>query len=148
MTAISTNAAAIALRPIWWPRMNRPAVCANQGTSCSAQMKATRVPMAMAQVAAKAGPQRVYRPAPGPAPRRWRTLVSVDLRTRHPEFAERAERPIADAIRQVAGASGDQQRRIEAALEVLGDELLDRSPGPPSARPAGRRRAEGLPRSR
>jgi hypothetical protein len=52
VTAISTNAAAIALRPIWWSRMNGPAVCANQGTSCSAQMKATRVPMAMAQVAA------------------------------------------------------------------------------------------------
>jgi hypothetical protein len=30
--------------------------------------------------------------------------------------------------RQVAGVSGAQQRRIEAALAVLGDELLDRSP--------------------
>jgi DNA-binding MarR family transcriptional regulator len=77
-----------------------------------------------------------------------RTLVSVDPRTRHLDFAERAERPIADAIREVAGVSGDQQRRIEAALAVLRDELLDRSPRPPSARPAGRRRAEGLPPSR
>jgi DNA-binding MarR family transcriptional regulator len=68
-----------------------------------------------------------------------RTLVSVDPQTRHLDFADRAERPIADAIRQVAGLSGEQQRRIEAALDVLGDELLDRSPGPPSARPAGRR---------
>jgi DNA-binding MarR family transcriptional regulator len=71
-----------------------------------------------------------------------RTLVSVDPQTRHLDFAERAERPIADAIRQVAGVSGEQQRRIEAALEALGDELLDRSPGPPSARPAGQRRAQ------
>jgi hypothetical protein len=64
VTAISTKAAAIALRSIWWSRRNGPAVCADQGTSCSAQMKATRVPMAIAQVAAKAGPQRVYsRPA-------------------------------------------------------------------------------------
>ena len=65
-----------------------------------------------------------------------RTLVSVDPRTRHRDFAERAERPIADAIRQLAGVSGEQQRRIEAALQVLADELLDRSPGPPPARPA------------
>jgi DNA-binding MarR family transcriptional regulator len=65
-----------------------------------------------------------------------RTLVSVDPQTRHLDFAERAERPIGDAIRQVmAGVSGEQQRRIEAALEILGDELLDRSPGPPTARP-------------
>ena len=72
-----------------------------------------------------------------------RTLVSVDPQTRHLDFAVRAERPIADAIRQVvAGVSGEQQRRIEAALEVLGDELLDRSAGPPSARPAGQRRAQ------
>ena len=71
-----------------------------------------------------------------------RTLVSVDPQTRHLDFAERAERPIADAIRQVvAGLSGEQQRRIEAALQALADELLDRSPGPPPARPAGRRRA-------
>ena len=64
VTAISTNAAAIALRPIWWSRMNGPTVCANQGRSCSAQMKATRVPMATVQVTAKARPQRVYnRPA-------------------------------------------------------------------------------------
>ena len=48
-----------------------------------------------------------------------------------------------DAIRQVmAGVSGDQQRRIETALDLLGDELLDRSPGPPSAKPAGRRGAQ------
>jgi hypothetical protein len=59
VTAISTNAVAIAPRPIWWSRMYGPAVCANQGTSCSAQMTATRVPMAMVQVTAKAGPQRV-----------------------------------------------------------------------------------------
>ncbi|HYZ51919.1 MAG TPA: MarR family winged helix-turn-helix transcriptional regulator [Streptosporangiaceae bacterium] len=72
-----------------------------------------------------------------------RTLVSVDPQTRHREFTERAERPISDAIRQVvAGVSGEQQRRIEAALAVLGDELLDRSPGPPSATPTGRRRAQ------
>ena len=66
MTAISTNAAAIALRPIWWSRMNGPAVSANQDASRSAQMKATRVPVAMAQLAAKAGPERVYsRPTAG-----------------------------------------------------------------------------------
>jgi DNA-binding MarR family transcriptional regulator len=76
-----------------------------------------------------------------PADRR-RTLVSVDPQTRHLDFADRAERPIAQAIRQVAGVSGEQQRRIEAALEVLSDELLDRSPGPPSARPAGRSPAQ------
>ena len=64
-----------------------------------------------------------------------RTLVGVDPQTRHQDFARRAERPIADAVLQVAGVSGEQQRRIEAALEVLADELLDRSPGPPS-RPA------------
>jgi hypothetical protein len=64
--------------------------------------------------------------------------VSVDPQIRHLDFADRAERPIGDAIRQVvAGVSGEQQRRIEAALEVLGDQLLDRSPGPPSAKPAG-----------
>ncbi len=71
-----------------------------------------------------------------------RTLVSVDPQTRHLDFAERAERPIADAIRQLTGVNGEQQRRIEAALEVLADELLDRSAGPPSASPAGRRRAQ------
>jgi len=71
-----------------------------------------------------------------------RTLVSVDPQTRQVDFAGRADRPIADAIGQVAGVSGEQQRRIEAALEVLGDELLGRSPWPPSARPAGRRRAQ------
>lgn len=65
-----------------------------------------------------------------------RTLVSVDHQFRHMDFAERAERPIADAIRRVTGVSDDRQRRISAALEVLGDELLDRPPGPPSARPA------------
>jgi DNA-binding MarR family transcriptional regulator len=69
-----------------------------------------------------------------------RTLVSVDPRTRHLDFADRAERPIAEAIGQVTGASGEQQRRVEAALEVLAD-LLDRSPGPPLTRPAGRPRA-------
>jgi DNA-binding MarR family transcriptional regulator len=68
-----------------------------------------------------------------------RTLVSVDPQTRHLDFADRAERPIAEAIGQVAGVSGEQQRRVEAALEVLAD-LLDRSPGPPT-RPAGRPRA-------
>lgn len=62
-----------------------------------------------------------------------RTLVSVDPRTRHLDFADRAERPIADAIRQVtAGMSGERLRRIEAALDVLADELLDRSPGTPA----------------
>ena len=66
-----------------------------------------------------------------------RTLVRVDPQTRHLDFAGRAERPIADAIRQVAGVSGEQQQRIEAALEVLRDGLLGRSPGPSSARPAG-----------
>jgi len=65
-----------------------------------------------------------------------RTLVGVDPRTRHQDFSSRAERPIADAVLQVAGVSGEQQRRIEAALEVLADELLDRSPGPPPSRPA------------
>ena len=62
-----------------------------------------------------------------------RTLVSVDPRTRHLDFADRAERPIADAIRQVtAGMSGERLRRIEAALDVLADELLGRSPGTPA----------------
>jgi DNA-binding MarR family transcriptional regulator len=70
-----------------------------------------------------------------------RTLVSVDPQTRHLDFAGRAERPIAEAIGQVAGVSGEQQRRVQAALEVLADELLDRSPGPLPARPAGRPRA-------
>ena len=71
-----------------------------------------------------------------------RMLVSVDPQTQNLDF-DRAERPIGDAIRQVmAGVSGDQQRRIETALDLLGDELLDRSPGPPSAKPAGRRRAQ------
>jgi DNA-binding MarR family transcriptional regulator len=69
-----------------------------------------------------------------------RTLVSVDPQTRHLDFADRAERPIAEAIGQVAGVSGEQQRRVEAALEVLAD-LLDRSPGPPPTRPAGRPQA-------
>jgi DNA-binding MarR family transcriptional regulator len=69
-----------------------------------------------------------------------RTLVSVDPQTRHLDFADRAERPIAEAIGQVAGVSGEQQRRVEAALEVLAD-LLGRSSGPPPTRPAGRPRA-------
>jgi DNA-binding MarR family transcriptional regulator len=70
-----------------------------------------------------------------------RTLVSVDPQTRQLDFADRAARPIADAIRQVAGVNREQQRRIEAALEVLADELLGCSPAPP-ARPAGRRRSQ------
>lgn len=66
-----------------------------------------------------------------------RTLVSVDPRTRHLDFADRAGRPIADAIGQVVtGVSGEQQERIAAALEVLAAELLDRSSEP---RAAGRR---------
>jgi DNA-binding MarR family transcriptional regulator len=67
-----------------------------------------------------------------------RTLVSVDPQTRRLDFADRAERPIGDAIRQVvSGMSGGRQRRIEAALDVLAEELLDRSPGPPPAGPTG-----------
>ncbi len=54
-----------------------------------------------------------------------RTLVSVDPKTRRLDFSERAERPIADAIRQLTGVSGAQQLRVEAALEVLREELLD-----------------------
>lgn len=66
-----------------------------------------------------------------------RTLVSVDPRTRHLDFADRAGRPIADAIRQVVtGVSSEQQERIAAALEVLAAELLDRSSEP---RATGRR---------
>jgi DNA-binding MarR family transcriptional regulator len=56
-----------------------------------------------------------------------RTLVSVDPRTRRLDFSERAGRPIADAIRQLTGGSGAQQLRVEAALEVLREELLDRA---------------------
>jgi hypothetical protein len=41
----------------------------------------------------------------------------------------------------VAGVSGEQQRRVEAALEALADDLLDRSSGPPPTRTAGRQRA-------
>ena len=37
---------------------------------------------------------------------------------------------------RVAGLSGEQQRRVEAALDVLGYELLNRSAGPAVARPA------------
>lgn len=56
-----------------------------------------------------------------------RTLVSVHPETRQLNFAGRAERPIGDAIRRVvAGMDGEQQRRIEAALDLLADELLDR----------------------
>lgn len=55
-----------------------------------------------------------------------RALVSVDPKTRRLDFAERAERPIADAIRHLTGVSGAQQLRVEAALEVLREELLDR----------------------
>lgn len=55
-----------------------------------------------------------------------RTLVSVDPKTRRLDFSQRAERPIADAIRQLTGVSGEQRLRVEAALEVLGEELLDR----------------------
>lgn len=61
-----------------------------------------------------------------------RTLVSVDPKTRRLDFSERAERPIADAIRQLTGASGAQQLRVEAALEVLREELLDRVRQPDS----------------
>jgi DNA-binding MarR family transcriptional regulator len=72
-----------------------------------------------------------------------RTLVSVDPHTRHVDFADRAERPIADAIRHVVtGVSDEQLRRIEAALENLGDQLLDRSAGPS---PAGHRAQESAP---
>jgi len=56
-----------------------------------------------------------------------RTLVSVDPKTRRLDFSERAERPIGDAIRQLTGASGAQQRRVEAALKVLAEELLHRA---------------------
>jgi DNA-binding MarR family transcriptional regulator len=59
-----------------------------------------------------------------------RTLVSVTAEARHRDFADRAERPISEAIGQVvAGMSSEQQHRVEAALEVLAGELLDRSPG-------------------
>ena len=76
-----------------------------------------------------------------PADRR-RTLVSVTPQARHRDFAERAERPISHAIGQiVTGLSSEQQLRIEAALDLLAAELLDRSPGPPPAAPAGGRPA-------
>jgi DNA-binding MarR family transcriptional regulator len=75
----------------------------------------------------------VFRVGHDPADGR-RTLVSVDPRTRHGDFAERAERPIEDAIRQVvSGVSDDQLREIEAALAILGTRVLDRSPGSQSA---------------
>jgi DNA-binding MarR family transcriptional regulator len=62
-----------------------------------------------------------------------RTLVSVTPQARYRDFAHRAERSISEAIRQVVtGMSSEQQRRIEAALEVLAGELLDRSPGAPA----------------
>ena len=62
-----------------------------------------------------------------------RTLVSVTAQARHRDFARRAERPISHAIRQVvAGVSSEQQHRIEAALDLLADELLDRSPSAPN----------------
>jgi len=64
-----------------------------------------------------------------------RTLVSVDPRTRHLDFGERAERPITDAIRRVAGVNGEQQHRIAAALEVLRVELVDHSAAPPDDGP-------------
>lgn len=64
-----------------------------------------------------------------------RTLVSVTAQARHRDFAERAARPVSQAILQVvAGLSSEQQHRVEAALNLLADELLDRSPGTP-ARP-------------
>ena len=60
-----------------------------------------------------------------------RTLVSVDPHIRHVDFAARAERPVAGAIRQViAGVSDERVRDIEAALDILGAELLDTRPGP------------------
>jgi len=59
-----------------------------------------------------------------------RTLVSVNPETRLRDFAQRAERPISPAIDQVAtGLTSDQRQRIEAALEFLAGELLDRPPG-------------------
>lgn len=62
-----------------------------------------------------------------------RTLVSVNPQTRHGDFARRAERPISQAIGQVVtGMSSEQQHRIEAALEVLAGELLDRLSGAPA----------------
>jgi DNA-binding MarR family transcriptional regulator len=62
-----------------------------------------------------------------------RTLVSVTTQARHRDFAERAERPISQAIHQVvAGLSSEQQDRIEAALNRLANELLRRSPGVPA----------------
>jgi DNA-binding MarR family transcriptional regulator len=62
-----------------------------------------------------------------------RTLVNVTPEARHRDFAQRAERPISQAIRQVVvGMSSEQQHRIEAALEILAGELLDRSPGAPA----------------
>jgi DNA-binding MarR family transcriptional regulator len=64
-----------------------------------------------------------------------RTLVSVDPQTRRLDFSQRAERPIGDAIRQLTGVSGEQRLRVEAALEVLSEELLDRArqPGSPAS---------------
>jgi DNA-binding MarR family transcriptional regulator len=80
----------------------------------------------------------VFRVGHDPADGR-RTLVSVDPRTRHGDFAERAERPIEDAVRQaVPGVNDAQLREIEAALEILGTMLLDSSP---EARPAAAGRA-------
>lgn len=62
-----------------------------------------------------------------------RTLVSVTPEARHRDFAQRAERPISDAIRQVVpGMSSEQQHRVDAALEVLAGELLGRSAGTPA----------------
>lgn len=56
---------------------------------------------------------------------RRRTLVSVDPRTLSQDFAHRGDRPISDALSHVTpGLSDDQRSRIEAALDLLGAELL------------------------
>jgi DNA-binding MarR family transcriptional regulator len=87
----------------------------------------------------------VFRVGRDPADGR-RTLVSVDPQTQKADFADRAERPIADAIRQVvAGVSDDQLREIEAALVILGTEMLDCSAGSPSAGEAARRWVQKSP---
>ena len=73
----------------------------------------------------------VFTVAHDPADAR-RTLVRVNPRTRIVDFGQRGERPIAEAIQRVVpGVSGQRQRRIEAALDVLGKQLLDQPDGQP-----------------
>lgn len=59
-----------------------------------------------------------------------RSLVEINSKIRSGDFATRGSRPVSAALhRRLPGLDAQQRSRVEAALDVLAHELLDRANG-------------------